>query len=130
MAQTYRCDVCNEVAGDFMLHSIATSDVTCIGVECLALWTLPTVAGWLEHLIDTGAEVPDWAPIVLDAHRQLAEMIYADAEAPPTVAETEEAISAAEEADNASPGRREASPTESGPTQDSETVGAAADVKE
>jgi hypothetical protein len=43
MAQTYRCDICNEVAGDFMVTSIATGQTISVGVECLLDWAMPMV---------------------------------------------------------------------------------------
>lgn len=75
MPQTYQCDICNTVAGDFMVTYINDGRTVSVGVECLPLWALPIAAGWAEALIDQGAEVPEWAPLVIDAARQLTELV-------------------------------------------------------
>ena len=75
MPQTYQCDLCQTVAGDFMVTAIANGQVICVGVECLPLWAIPAAAGWAEALIDQGAGVPEWAAIVIDANHQLAQLI-------------------------------------------------------
>lgn len=41
MAQNYVCDLCNEVAADFMITVIQDGSVQAIGVECLLDWALP-----------------------------------------------------------------------------------------
>ena len=41
MAQTYQCDVCGEVAADFMVTVIQDGSVVAVGVECLLDWALP-----------------------------------------------------------------------------------------
>jgi hypothetical protein len=71
MPQTYRCDICQEVAGDFMVVSIATGQTISVGVECLLEWAMPLVeaftraqeeyqAGSEAAQTPAGAEMAQW----------------------------------------------------------------------
>lgn len=46
MAQTYRCDICQEVAGDFMVTMIATGQTISVGIECLLDWAMPLLEAY------------------------------------------------------------------------------------
>ena len=46
MAQNYQCDICQEVAADFMITVIHDGSVQAVGVECLLDWALPIVEAW------------------------------------------------------------------------------------
>ena len=108
MAQTYQCDICGTVAGDFMVTYIADGRVVSVGVECLPIWALPIAAGWAEALIDQGAEVPEWAPVVIDAYRQLIALEADPADGPSEPPEAGSEPDTAPGPDSGSPGRTEA----------------------
>lgn len=46
MPSSYTCDICNQVAGDFMVTSTATGASQIIGIECLLEWAMALTESW------------------------------------------------------------------------------------
>ena len=59
MAQNYRCDVCQDVAADFMITDIRDGEVTAVGVECLLDWALPIAEAYQAAVAHSRGEAGD-----------------------------------------------------------------------
>lgn len=48
MPATYNCDLCHEVAADYMITDIQTGQTIAVGVECVLDWALPLAEAYKE----------------------------------------------------------------------------------
>lgn len=83
MAQNFECDVCHEVAADFMISVVHDGSVVCVGVECLLDWAMPIVEAYQEAIErDQGAQAePEHVERKVD--EATGEIIESRPEAPP-----------------------------------------------
>lgn len=43
MAQTYQCDLCQQVPCDFMVTTVNDGEVIAVGIECFEDWAMPII---------------------------------------------------------------------------------------
>lgn len=58
MGQAYNCDICHEVAADFMITRIEDGTTAAVGVECLLEWAMPIAQAFMDA-VEGGELVPD-----------------------------------------------------------------------
>lgn len=63
MPQTYSCDICHEVAADFMVTNISDGRTVAVGVECLLDWAMPIAQAYMDAVDrEAGQEAAQGAP--------------------------------------------------------------------
>lgn len=67
MPQTYNCDICHEVAADYMITEIQTGQTIAVGVECVLDWSMPLAEAFNEAVeASQRHEEPATAPVTAE----------------------------------------------------------------